>query len=95
MIALDASALLAFLFREDGHERVAAAIGASCLSTVNLTEVLGRFVRDGHDEIDRWLIRVRLLGRLDARRIGDHNGGRARGGRRRQVVDEATEGGPE
>ena len=49
MIALDASALLAFLFRESGHERVAAAIGASCLSTVNLTEVLGRFVRDGHD----------------------------------------------
>ena len=49
MIALDASALLAFLFREEGHERVAGAIGSSCLSTVNLAEVLGRFVRDGHD----------------------------------------------
>jgi PIN domain nuclease of toxin-antitoxin system len=48
MIALDASALLALLFRETGHERVAAALGQCCLSTVNLAEVLGRFVRDGH-----------------------------------------------
>lgn len=49
MIALDASALLAFLFGEEGGERVAAVIDRSCLSTVNLSEVLGRFARDGHD----------------------------------------------
>jgi len=49
VIALDASALLAFLFRERGHERVAAAIGDCCLSAVNLSEVVGRFVRDGHE----------------------------------------------
>ncbi|MEX1205845.1 MAG: type II toxin-antitoxin system VapC family toxin [Dongiaceae bacterium] len=49
MIALDASALLAFMFRESGHERVAMVIERSCLSTVNLSEVIGRFVRDGHD----------------------------------------------
>jgi PIN domain nuclease of toxin-antitoxin system len=49
MIALDASALLAYLFRETGHERVASFLGDSCLSTVNLSEVIGRFVRDGHD----------------------------------------------
>jgi ribonuclease VapC len=49
MIAIDASALLAFLFREKGHERVAAAIDDCCLSAVNLSEVIGRFVRDGHD----------------------------------------------
>ncbi len=48
MIALDASALLAFLFREAGHEAVAAELGDSCLSTVNLSEVVARFVRDGH-----------------------------------------------
>ncbi|MCO5186002.1 MAG: type II toxin-antitoxin system VapC family toxin [Anaerolineae bacterium] len=48
MIALDASALLAFLFRESGHEIVAQHIGDSVLSTVNLSEVLARFVRDGH-----------------------------------------------
>lgn len=49
MIALDASALLALLFEESGHEQVAAAIAECCLSTVNLAEVLGRFARDGHD----------------------------------------------
>jgi PIN domain nuclease of toxin-antitoxin system len=49
MIVLDASALLAYLFREEGHERVAEIIDDSCLSTVNLSEVIGRFVRDGHD----------------------------------------------
>ena len=49
MIALDASALLAFLFRERGYKRVAEVVEYACLSTVNLSEVLGRFVRDGHD----------------------------------------------
>ena len=49
MIVLDASALLAFLFREAGHDRVAEAVSASCISTVNLSEVIGRFARDGHD----------------------------------------------
>ena len=49
MIALDASAVLAFLFREPGHDRVAAVISQSCMSTVNLAEVIARFVRDGHD----------------------------------------------
>lgn len=49
MIVLDASALLAFLFQEAGHEQVGAEIEDSCLSTVNLSEVIGRFVRDGHD----------------------------------------------
>ena len=48
MIALDASALLAFLFGEAGHEQVAAVVDESCLSSVNLAEVVSRFVRDGH-----------------------------------------------
>ena len=47
---IDASAMLAFLFREPGHERVAEGLGdAPCMSAVNLSEVIGRFVRDGHD----------------------------------------------
>ena len=50
MMVLDASAVLAFLFREPGHEKVAESIGQSYISTVNLAEVIGRFVRDGHDE---------------------------------------------
>ena len=48
MIVLDASALLAFMFREAGHESVGAAFAAGCMSTVNLSEVLARFARDGH-----------------------------------------------
>jgi PIN domain nuclease of toxin-antitoxin system len=51
VIALDASALLAFLFSEEGHEHVAAHLTASCMSAVNLAEVLGRFARDGIDPI--------------------------------------------
>ncbi|MGB5736629.1 MAG: PIN domain-containing protein [Thiohalocapsa sp.] len=49
MIVLDASALLAFLFREPRHEIVAKAISDACISTFNLAETLGRFARDGHD----------------------------------------------
>jgi PIN domain nuclease of toxin-antitoxin system len=49
VIVLDASALLAFLFREPGHEQVAEAMADACISTVNLAETLGRFTRDGHD----------------------------------------------
>jgi PIN domain nuclease of toxin-antitoxin system len=46
---LDASALLAFLFRERGHRTVENVITDCCIGSVNLSEVLGRFSRDGHD----------------------------------------------
>ena len=49
MIVLDASALLAFLFRETGHDVVGEHIEEACISTVNMSEVAGRFVRDGID----------------------------------------------
>lgn len=49
MIVLDASALLAYLFKETGHETVAQHIDNACMSTVNLSEVAGRLVRDGVD----------------------------------------------
>lgn len=42
MIVLDSSALLAMLFFEPGHERVAELVSHSCRSTLNLAEVLGR-----------------------------------------------------
>ena len=64
MVALDASALLAFLFAEAGHERVSEVIDDCCLSSVNLAEVASRFARDGHnpmelvDQIDQSAIRV-------------------------------------
>lgn len=49
MIVLDASALLAFLFCESGHESVASELEHACISAINLSEVIGRFARDGHD----------------------------------------------
>jgi ribonuclease VapC len=47
VIDVDASAMLAFLFQEEGAEQVADQIGAATMSTVNLSEVLSRFARDG------------------------------------------------
>jgi PIN domain nuclease of toxin-antitoxin system len=47
VIVLDSSALLAMLFFELGCERVAQLVPRSCMSTVNLAEVLGRLARDG------------------------------------------------
>ena len=52
MVALDASALLAFLFQEPGQQFVAERLGHSCMSSVNLCEVLGKFSRDGHDSAE-------------------------------------------
>lgn len=58
MISLDASALLAFLLREPGHERVRELLDEGCMSTVNFAEVLGRFAREGQDVV---LIAERIL----------------------------------
>ena len=45
---LDASALLAALFRETGHEQVAAALdGEAIISAVNYSEVIGRQMQLG------------------------------------------------
>jgi PIN domain nuclease of toxin-antitoxin system len=43
------AALLAYLFREIGHEVVSQHIDNACISAVNLSEVLGCFFRDGVD----------------------------------------------
>ena len=47
MIVIDASALLALLLKEPGHEKVATRLSGSFMSTVNLSEVLARLVRHG------------------------------------------------
>jgi ribonuclease VapC len=49
MIAIDASALLAYLFGEEGGDEVASQIEVSCMSAVNLAEVIGKFVERGID----------------------------------------------
>ena len=48
-MVLDASAVLAFMFQEEGSSVVAAVLEGSCMSAVNLSEVLGLFARDGKD----------------------------------------------
>jgi PIN domain nuclease of toxin-antitoxin system len=58
VIALDASALLAFLLRERGHERIRGLLKEACMSTVNFSEVLGRFARARQDVV---LVAERLL----------------------------------
>jgi PIN domain nuclease of toxin-antitoxin system len=50
--ALDASALIALLRREPGHERVEPVLDSALLSTVNLAEVLSIFARDGFDAVE-------------------------------------------
>jgi PIN domain nuclease of toxin-antitoxin system len=47
---LDASALIAALEHEPGGDRVEAVLGASAMTTVNLTEVVTYFVRLGVSE---------------------------------------------
>jgi len=44
MIVLDASALLAYLSRESGHEIVGKQFEDASISTVNLSEIAGRFI---------------------------------------------------
>ena len=59
-MVIDASALLAFLFQETGSDIVAESLSGSCMSAVNLSEVLGRFARDGKDThiIAGWLTQL-------------------------------------
>ena len=49
MIVLDASALLAWLFRESNWQRVDRELAAAHMSTVNLSEVLVRAQREVKD----------------------------------------------
>src|SRR5262249_49844086 len=46
-VVLDASALLAFLFREPGMDRVRSALPDSVMSSVNLAEVITTAIRRG------------------------------------------------
>ena len=60
-VVLDASALLAMLLAEPGAEHVRAALPLAEMSTVNLSEVVARLVRDHPDDAVRGAInRVEL-----------------------------------
>jgi len=60
---LDASALLAYLRKEPGGERVLEAIvaGGAVMTTVNFGEVATWFMRNGADETFVRSLRVRLV----------------------------------
>jgi ribonuclease VapC len=45
---LDASAILALIYREDGHDQVAAQIRGAVISAVNFSEVVQKLVQNGH-----------------------------------------------
>ena len=65
-VVLDASALLAFLLDEPGSDVVRAALPLAQMSTVNLSEVAARLIRDHpeaavRDSIGRLDIRMRSL----------------------------------
>jgi len=50
--ALDASAVLALLNQETGHDKVEAILADSVISTVNLCEVMGKLIDAGLSEED-------------------------------------------
>lgn len=45
---LDASAVLALLYRETGHEKVAAQLSGAIISTVNWSEIVQKLGQRGH-----------------------------------------------
>ncbi len=61
-VVLDASALLAFLYEETGQEQVAAVINDAMISSVNLSEVIAKLVKDGFptEVIDKMLLELPL-----------------------------------
>lgn len=54
MLVLDASALLALIFKEEGHDRVAAVVSheGACMSVANISEVAARLNMDGWTPTD-------------------------------------------
>ena len=51
-VVFDASALIAYLFDEPGAAVVERRLQDAVMSTINFSEVLTRFVRDGHALVD-------------------------------------------
>lgn len=52
MILLDTSAVLAFLWREPGHERVAETMDRAAICSVNLGELVAKLVDRGASDED-------------------------------------------
>lgn len=73
MAVLDASALLAFVYAEEGHEMVTGHLEDGLVSAVNWSEVLQKIEARGGDpdELGEWIIALGLsvvpYGPVDAR----------------------------
>ena len=61
-VVLDASAILALIYREPGHDRVTAALPGAVASTVNWAEVVTTLVRRGHPDATTAAEAIRALG---------------------------------
>ncbi len=61
-VVLDASALLALIFKEEGHDLVARRINSAAISSVNLAEAASKMIDRGHapDQVTFALSRARL-----------------------------------
>jgi len=61
-VILDASALLAVLRHERGHEKLTGDVLAdAAISTVNLSEVQAKLVKEGMDPDDVWSAAISLV----------------------------------
>jgi ribonuclease VapC len=60
---LDASALIALLGNEPGAEKVMAVLGESCISSVNLAEILGKMseYKESLEAVSRQIERLDIM----------------------------------
>lgn len=59
---LDASAVLALIYREPGHEQVAKVLTGAVVATVNWAEVIAKLAQRGHPNPAAAAEAVRALG---------------------------------
>lgn len=58
---IDASAAIAFLLNEPGGDAVSSCLSGGLMSSVNLTEVVTRLVRTGHDPVRAHYLGCRIV----------------------------------
>jgi PIN domain nuclease of toxin-antitoxin system len=58
---IDASAAIAFLLHEPGGETVSGHLATGLMSSVNLTEVVTRLIRTGHDPLRAHYLGCRIV----------------------------------
>jgi PIN domain nuclease of toxin-antitoxin system len=64
-VVLDASAVIAAVLREPGHEKVDAVLAEAFISTVNWVEVAAKYAREGYADADI----PNIISPLECRRV--------------------------